>query len=176
MKTQRVTPDWLADKISVLKNINYNTNPDKKVLEPSCGDGAIVKHLVKRRYSNITAVELNENKINIVKEQYPEVNCIRGDFMNIKFAHKFDAIFAMPPFKDNLDLHHIMKMYDLLEDVGEITTGISNKFMYNNEDIHIQFREWLKDKKYSMYMLPDNTFMEKGKTVHTFILTINKQL
>lgn len=173
MKTQRVTPDWLAEEMARLKNVNFNIKITR-VLEPSCGDGAIVKHLVARKYDNITAVELNKEKLNIVKEKYPDVNCIHGDFLNINFDEKFHAIFAMPPFKENIDLKHIMKMYDLLENGGELTTGISNKFMYNNEEIHLEFREWLKDKDYRLQMLPDNTFTEKGKTVHTFILIMIK--
>lgn len=172
MKTQRVTPDWLAQEIARLKF--NNTVLPKRVLEPSCGDGAIVKYLVEKRYEHITAIELNKDKLNIVKENYPNVNCIHGDFLNIEFNEKFHAIFAMPPFKENIDLKHIMKMYDLLEDDGELTTGISNKFMYNNEDIHLEFREWLKDKDYRLQMLPDNTFVEKGKSVHTFILIMYK--
>jgi 16S rRNA A1518/A1519 N6-dimethyltransferase RsmA/KsgA/DIM1 with predicted DNA glycosylase/AP lyase activity len=129
MKTQRVTPDWLAEEIARARTINYNRT-EFNVLEPSCGDGAIVNFLVQRRYDNITAVELNKDKINIVKEKYPDVNCIHGDFMNIQFTEKFDLIRAMPPFKDNIDLVHIMKMYDLLKDGGEIFFA-SDEFIIN---------------------------------------------
>ena len=170
MKTQRDTPYLLAIDISMSCKPNIN----KKVLEPSCGNGTIVKYLLKYGYSDITAIELNKDKINFVKKEYPTVNCIHGDFMNIHFDHKFGSIFAMPPFKDNIDLHHIMKMYDLLDSDGQMITGVSNKFMYNNEEIHIEFRKWLESKQYSLTMLPDNTFMEKGKTVHTFLLKITK--
>lgn len=44
----------------------------------------------------------------------------------------------------------------------------------NNESHQIEFREWLEDKNYQLEILPDNSFVEKDKTVPTAIITIKK--
>jgi hypothetical protein len=66
-------------------------------------------------------------------------------------------------------------MYELLERKGIMVTLTSPNWVLNNEPHQVQFREWLIDKNYSMTMLPDNSFMEKGKTVPTMILKIFKR-
>lgn len=100
---------------------------------------------------------------------------IHGDFMDIlKYQYKtdFDLIVAAPPFKGNVDVKHIMRMHDLLTAEGAIVTLTSPLWMVNNEQHQVEFREFLTNKRHSISMLPDNTFIEKGKTVPTAILTL----
>ncbi len=178
-KTQRDTPIWLAAKMvdllsyesSLLMNAYF---PRLKLLEPSAGEGALIdmaaNHIAQKL--EITSVELNKDKCELLKNN--GFNPIHGDFLTTEFDTKFNLIIAAPPFKNNVDVHHIEKMYSLLEKQGVIVSLTTPYWVINNEEHQVKFREFLKDKKAKFEMLPDNTFTEKGKTVPTMILTLIK--
>ncbi len=56
-----------------------------------------------------------------------------------------------------------------------MVTLTSPYWLTNNEPIQVEFRKWLEGKDYYMQMLPDNSFIEKGKSVPTAILKIYKK-
>lgn len=179
MKTQRDTPKWLADKMAMLAVSNKPfPNMLTHILEPSAGTGILIdSYLHFSKYpdsTKITCVELNKEKCEILKTNYPEGNIIHGNFLAEKFNKSFDVILAAPPFINNSDVLHITKMYSLLNDGGVIVTLTTPFWTVNNEIHQVEFRKFLEDKDYKIQMLPDNTFIEKSKTVPTAILVIVK--
>jgi len=70
---------------------------------------------------------------------------------------------------------HIMKMYSLLKNKGIMVTLCSPKWIIDNEQHQINFRHWLVDKEYYMQMLPDNSFIERDRSVPTALLKIFKK-
>lgn len=174
-KTQRDTPNWLAKKIGKMcLNQHLVDLTQVNILEPSAGTGKLLEYLPKNMYCKlqIVCVELNEDKCKILKEK--GFHTIHGNFLAHKFDKTFDLVVAAPPFKNNIDLLHITKMYSLLNPGGMIVTLTTPYWTVNNEIHQVEFREFLKDKQHLMEMLPDNTFMEKRKTVSTALLTIYK--
>lgn len=177
MKTIRETPRELIFKMVMLLDLHKNPNYTKhSILEPSAGSGKIADYLRENIYDmlpyDLTCVELNEDLCECLKIK--EHNYHRGDFLSFKPIRKFSRIIACPPFKGNIDLEHIKHMYNLLEDDGIIVTLTSPYWVVNNEPSQVEFRKWLSDKVYEMYMVADNTFVEKEKTVPTAILKICK--
>lgn len=179
MKTQRDTPKWLADKMAMAAVSN---RPLKTmlthILEPSAGTGILIdSYLNFWNYiytSKITCVELNKEKCEILKSNYSDADVIHGNFLAEKFNKSFDVILAAPPFINNSDVLHIAKMYSLLNQGGVIVTLTTPFWTVNNEIHQVEFRKFLEGVEYKMEMLPDNTFIEKGKTVPTAILVITK--
>ena len=174
MKTQRDTPNEIAEKmvrhaVRHIDNMNYIVN----ILEPSAGTGAIADVLRKHfKLGRITCAELNHEKyMTLMGKGYDSMHI---DFMQHVFHKKFDIIVAAPPFKNNVDVEHIQKMYSLLNDRGILVSLTTPYWTMNNETHQVAFREFLKGKEHSIEMLPDNTFMEKGKTVPTAIIKIIK--
>lgn len=171
MKTIRETSRVVANKLIELAKLTSFL----KVLEPSAGEGAIVDAIMEKYpniYPAIDCVEVNEAKCNILIEK--GYNAYHEDFLNFKPFILYDRIIACPPFKNNVDLLHIMKMYDHLHWGGFLVSLTSPLWIVNNEHHQVFFRNWLADKKYAMQMLPDNSFMEKGKSVPTMIIKISK--
>jgi len=144
------------------------------VLEPSAGDGRIVDRLIFRGYHKnlIDCVELNEEKVKILKDK--GYNAVREDFLKFGSVEMYGRIIACPPFKANIDLKHIQIMYSLLAKDGILVSLTSPYWLTNNESHQIEFRKWLEDKNYYLKMLPDNSFMEKGKTEPTALIKIYK--
>jgi len=149
--------------------------PCQTILEPSAGTGGIVD-IIKQDYPlhdlDIVCVELNKEKCEILNDKgYATRN---GDFLNFVPLMDYDRIIACPPFKANIDLEHIMRMYLYLKKGGLLVSLTSPLWILNNEQHQVKFREWLADKKHDMELLPDNSFMEGGKTVPSMILRIFK--
>lgn len=185
MKTQRDTPrhviDRLIDKAALF--------PECSILEPSAGNGAILEVLAEQpKWADfdVTAVELNDEKFrhingklknDLLSKKFKEYHAYHHDFLKWNFGATgltFNRIIAAPPFKDNIDTSHIRHMYNMLADKGVLVSLTTPYWVTNNEEHQVKFREWLEGKQYSITMLPDMTFVEKGKTVPTAIIKIYK--
>jgi 16S rRNA G966 N2-methylase RsmD len=177
MKTNRTTPQWLVDKMWGKALVRWDGNV-KKLLEPSAGEGNLLNatwdffNSTYQRFFKITAVELNKEKCDVLKSK--GYNTIHADFLNLVIDEKFDVILAAPPFNNNVDIAHIQKMYTLLNENGFIVSLTSPFWLTNNEQHQVQFRAWLQTVNHKIEILPDMTFVEKGKTVPTAIITIYK--
>ena len=178
----RDTTEFVAESLLTFNSVEYNPLHDYLVLEPSAGTGFLanyIKYFFKERIMQslknsltINCIELNKDKFDILSKDFPKA--IHGDFLKLDIQRKYDFIIAAPPFKGNTDLEHIMKMYDLLEDYGEIISLTTPYWFTNNEPLQVKFREWLNDKPHKIKMLPDMTFSERGKSVPTAIINIYK--
>jgi phospholipid N-methyltransferase len=89
------------------------------VLEPSAGDGVIVRCMPKT-IDSITAVENDPFALKKL-EQFNRVSkfaLVRGDFLKLKFAAGADAdpfavCIANPPYEDGNDIAHVVKMVEV---------------------------------------------------------------
>ena len=175
----RDTTEFVAEKIVTSNNTEYDPSRDYLILEPSAGVGFLVnyiKHFFEKRICSnkfiIDCIELNKEKFDTLIKNFP--TAIHGDFLKLDIQKQYDLIIAAPPFKGNIDLEHIMKMYNSLKNGGELISLTSPYWFTNNETLQVKFREWLADKSYKISMLPDMSFSERGKTVPTAIISIYK--
>jgi type I restriction-modification system DNA methylase subunit len=178
----RDTTEFVAESLLTFGEIPFHPLKSYTILEPSAGTGFLanyIKYFFKERIMQsiknsltIDCIELNKDKFDILSKDFP--NSIHGDFLKLDITKKYDFIIAAPPFKGNTDLEHIMKMYDLLEDYGEIMSLTTPYWFTNNEPLQVKFREWLSDKPHKTKILPDMAFSERGKTVPTAIINIYK--
>ena len=179
-KTIRETPDFVINKFLDKVYLGMPFDGTKyKYLEPSAGFGKIALKLLENfnvidKNLDLTCIELNSELCEIMKEH--NLNVIHKDFLsyNTDYSKKYDIIIAAPPFKNNIDLKHIMHMYNMLNSRGIIVCLTSPYWLTNNEPLQVEFRSFIQDKKYSLELLPDNTFKEKDKTVPTAILELKK--
>ena len=146
------------------------------ILEPSAGEGRIIDRLYQTHsFSNLSidCIELNREKVAVLQSK--KYNAVQADFLTHPIEKEYERIIACPPFKKNIDLLHIRKMYHCLKRKGIMVSLTSPYWLTNNEAHQVEFREWLKDKEYYLQMLPDNSFMERGATVPTGVLKILKK-
>ncbi len=171
MKTSRETPDSVIEKILELAVLCEGQN----ILEPSAGEGKILDYIGNRNLIpnlKFTSIELNKEKYDIlVKKGY---NAIHANFLEYKTDKTYDRIIACPPFKGNIDIVHIKRMFNMLEPYGKLVSLTSPYWVTNNEMEQIEFRKWLSDKHHTLTILPDNSFIENNKSVFTAILKICK--
>lgn len=187
MKTIRDTSRKVVEHMcSTLPDMNIFLPKDIRILEPSAGEGNLIEHLIEHVNKlsitpiidrlNFRCIELNSDKRKKLTEKGLVV--FGSDFLDfgtsIDTLFLFDMVIACPPFKNGIDTVHIMKMYELVKENGVVLTLTHPRWISDNTEESIKFRNFLENKKYSMKLLPDNSFMEKGKSVPTAILTIIK--
>ena len=144
-----------------------------QVLEPSAGYGVLADGILKHNPNvQLDCVELNKANYDILLSK--NHNVVGRDFFQFKSTKKYDYVIGAPNFKDNIDVVHIMKMYEHLSENGTIISLTSPFWMIGNDENQVKFRSWLESKKFYIDMLPDNSFIENGQTVPTAIIVIQK--
>lgn len=146
---QVFTPPDIAKTLTSFIN---NRTP-KTILEPSCGNGAILELLHKKH--SIDAIDIDKELIDQNKKSYPKINFMNEDFTDFKTTKKYDYIIGNPPYiriqdmnkdtyrkiKDeypeyikgnsNLYLYFILRSLELLKKNGKIIFIIPNSWLYN---------------------------------------------
>lgn len=164
-ETRKMVIDQMLRSTIILPNI--------KILEPSAGSGNIVDYLIGlNKNLDIDCVELNkELRQTLINKGY---NVIGNDFLELKPNPIYDLIIAAPTYKNNVDIIHIQHMYKFLNRWGRIISLTHPAWLTENASHQREFREWLKNKNYSMRMLEDNSFVEKYETQPSLIFTLHK--
>lgn len=146
-------------------------NDGDVILEPSCGDGAILDGLRaginKHRYDKIDfdlyGVEFDYNRCMQAREK--GYNVFNANFLTFTSNTKFDKIVMNPPFYGKHYFKHIKQAYSLLKDGGEIhcilpITAIEHGL--------------IDEYKHSIIHLPVGSFRESGTNINTIIVKIKK--
>jgi hypothetical protein len=145
----------------------YNFTP-KKILEPSCGFGEILRYLNDRFiFAEIDAVEIDTmaaaSSRNVIREvgeiSTNKIRLYEGDFLyyGVEFGPKdlkYGLVVMNPPYfthsvwpaksKNYTCLHHIIKAHSLLDEYGRMVTLLPEIMLHS---IHYEawaFRSWLQ--------------------------------
>ncbi len=98
----------------------------QSALDVGAGKGTIVNYLRHKGY-RVTAVELNENFVHYLKQQFPDVEVIQGDINSVSLKGTFSLVSAIE-FIQNLDRASLEKFF---QKVGSLTNhiilSVSNK-------------------------------------------------
>jgi tRNA1(Val) A37 N6-methylase TrmN6 len=81
-------------------------NPTDSVLEPSFGEGIFIEQafarfrLLKNNNPNITAVEIQNDVFEKIKQTFSEnnLNAYAADFLSIEVSQQFDVVIGNPPY------------------------------------------------------------------------------
>ena len=164
------TPSRLCDKIVSLANINEKHS----ILEPSAGDGAIVKAIAREIPNKIVDCFELMGVNRMLLEKNPNVNLIGNDFIAEQVDRKYDRIIANPPFTGNLDVDHLYKMYDCLKEGGRVVCITSTHWKNSSNKKETEFRKWLDKKSAITEDVDAGEFKESGTMVPTVIIMIVK--
>ena len=173
------TPDSLADQLVRLANISPVVLDDFKILEPSAGQGAIIKAIHRVCKDQVVdAIELMEINYSILCKMQ-NVDAVLGnflDFLPLFHPHmRFNRIIANPPFTKNQDIDHVLRMYEFLDVNGILVSVMSESWLNGSQKKHEFFKEWLFNKVQGTVMdIPRGTFKDSGTMVGGTIVVIEK--
>ena len=110
---------FLKDELVIKKIVDaLRENPFTNLLEVGPGGGALTKELIKIENVNFKAVELDDEKVPLLKQKYPVLNdkIIHKDFLQIEkpFEEKFTIIGNFPY---NISTEILFKILDWKDEV-----------------------------------------------------------
>ena len=177
------TPANLANYLVSKAEQLVEFRPDMKILEPSAGDGALVKAVVKHYpRQRVDCIEIRElNRIKLQKVSGADI--IGHDFIEAVNANdteflleqgQYDLVIANPPFSNNQDIDHIMAMYKCLKPGGALVTIASLSWMNGSQKKQVDFRNWLEQHGATIEQVQPGEFKESGAMVGASIITLKK--
>jgi 16S rRNA A1518/A1519 N6-dimethyltransferase RsmA/KsgA/DIM1 with predicted DNA glycosylase/AP lyase activity len=135
------TPIEVADKMVGL----LNPQPGEAILEPSAGNGAIVKRLKAHcPESTVFAIELNP-EWEIELRTFADVVVIK-DFLELYTSVKWTKCIANPPFGNGINLNdHFLKIRESVKKGGKIVMIVPVDFEPDIEHKPYPIENWSKN-------------------------------
>lgn len=87
-----------------------------KILEPSAGNGALIKHmrnLTRRNSVQFDAIESDPRLSGMLMSEGDGINVVWNDFLTYETYKEYDFIVMNPPFSNGVD--HVLKALDMAE-------------------------------------------------------------
>lgn len=163
------TPNDLADEL--VRNAEIKT--EELILEPSAGQGAIVKAIQRGTHDERTVYGYELMPVNqTFLSKISGFRFLGDDFLNCDIL--FDKIIGNPPFHKNYDAIHIRKMYDCLKPKGRLVSIASRHWMDSKNKKEIEFVNWLKEVNAEITNIPAGRFKESGTNIATCKIIIDK--
>lgn len=165
------TPDAVIDRMFKLMPVNQ----EAFILEPSCGNGAIIRRLLKAGADKdaIIGIEINKKRAKQVETE-TGIEVICTDFMTWSTTWEFDQIYMNPPFENGQDTQHIMNAFEFLNQGGELISVISPHSLFAEDSQSKKFRNFLDGKNVYIENLPEGSFKSSGTMVSTKLIVIRK--
>lgn len=163
------TPLNVVSKMVQLADIN----PGHQCLEPSAGDGRIVKAI-----NELTRLPVHSCEINPAHHgNLTAISHIVGtDFLQYHPGQIYDRVVMNPPFENQQDIHHITHAYNLLKPGGRMVAIASEGTFFRSNKLAEQFMLLvLSNPENNTWKLEMGTFRESGTNVPTRMVLLNKE-
>lgn len=167
------TPDALAD--SLVDRLGH-MDPEARVLEPSAGEGALVRALLRKRPGlRVTAIEAlaqHVAKLAAIPEHGGPV--LQEDFLDARPQSQglFDAIAQNPPF--SREIEHVRHAYTFLKPGGVLVAIMSAGIKYREDKARKAFRAWVAEHDGVIWENPEGSFEESGTSVRTVMVRMRR--
>jgi len=163
------TPAVIADQMVALAEVE----PFHSILEPSAGQGAIVKAVNRvMPLMEIDCFELMEANRRIL-DTISTVRLLGDDFMSAPITCSYDRIIANPPFTKNQDIDHIERMLSCLAPGGRLVTIASISWVTGTQRKQQEFSAMVDAKASVRRLLPRGAFKESGTDVPAMLLVFD---
>ncbi len=148
--------------------------PNRQVLEPSAGKGAIAKILLSLGMNlTVDTCEIHEPFRQILLDLGCRI--FTDDFLNFGFAGGYSHILANPPFSNQQDIDHANHMLTQLAEGGTLVCVMSASVVWRTNRKTKLFHARLdSETDYEFIELPEGSFKESGTMVNTVLLVADK--
>lgn len=163
------TPEKLSEDLVYKADLKSTDT----ILEPSAGQGAIIKAINRACDVIPDCYELMDVNTAVLNKSGLSFNLVGDDFL--KHGDKtYSKIIANPPFTKNQDIDHLNKMYECLSEGGRLVCITSESWVEGTQRKQVDFREWLGVVGAEVLDIPKGSFKESGTMVGGKIIIINK--
>ena len=165
------TPEKLADELVEIAELEQHDT----ILEPSAGQGAIIKAINKVCDCVPDCFELMDVNTTILNKSGLRFKLLGDDF----FKHNgktYSKIIANPPFTKNQDIDHLKEMFEVLGRGGRLVCITSESWVNGSQKKQVAFRDWLEELDAEVIDIEKGAFKESGTMVGGKIVVVNKPL
>jgi SAM-dependent methyltransferase len=134
--------------------------PERRVLEPSCGDGRILDEL-RMRGCKALGIEYHPGRASEARAKGHAV--VTGNFLDHPPAEEFDAVVMNPPFYGRHYAKHVRHAYKFLRPGGVLVAILPATARYDHGELDGDWRD-----------LPVASFADAGTNVPTTMLKMRK--
>lgn len=160
------TPKLVIDSMLELAEVSEGM----QVLEPSAGEGAIVKELIEHG-CRVTSVEYDyerHQKLRAIEAH----EAISSDFMDLSPKPIYDRVLMNPPFSNQRDMLHVMHAFDFLKRGGKLVSVMSAGVEFAQNKLAEEFRLWLDTNGGKIHALPAGSFRDSGTMVNAVLVEV----
>ncbi len=178
------TPDLLAQLVVEAYTHVAELSPFSRVLEPSAGDGALVRAI--RRVNprvEVVAVEPNAERAEHAKVDSGQVTVQVGRFEDVASRHAatqarpFDAVVMNPPFAlpgaPTAWIDHVDLAWSMTRPGGRVTAIVPAGFTYRQDRRHTRIRTQVEQHG-GWRELPEQSFAASGTNIATVVIWMEK--
>jgi 16S rRNA C967 or C1407 C5-methylase (RsmB/RsmF family) len=161
-----------------------------RVLEPSAGDGALVRAVLRQHpAAEVTAVEVDDARVRLLYRQF-RMPGVDGHVYSERFQDfalqafedssfvPFDAVVMNPPFTEPGDPRawstHFGLAWDLLAPGGRMVAILPNSYRFSELRAAREVRELVEGSGGMVVDLPESTFAGVGTNVRTVLVCTTK--
>ncbi len=160
------TPGWLAEQLVISARIV----PGMRVLEPSCGEGAIVKAVLAAD-GDVDGFEVQPAKAERVRTDFG-VSVVEADFLSMPPTAVYDRVVMNPPFQKQADIKHVMHALGFLKTAGRLVSVMGAGVTFRVDRRAVAFRDLLSKRGGTIEALPEGSFKSSGTMVNTVVVVI----
>ncbi|OXM56425.1 hypothetical protein CFP71_13435 [Amycolatopsis thailandensis] len=169
------TPAWLAEKIVTESDIP-DLEAGAEVLEPSAGDGALVRAILDANPGvRVTAIEPNPVRAAQLGDD-PRLTVVTStleDFAETAPRQHYAAAVMNPPFalpgQPTIWISHVLAVWNMLAAQAQLIAVVPSGFTFRRDKNHESIRQLITT--YGGYEdLPEGAFAESGTGARTVLL------
>jgi predicted RNA methylase len=149
--------------------------PGDLVLEPSCGDGALIGAvLTKEPKVEVQAYEARDTAAKKTQERFASkgVKVKNGNFLDEKPNPRFKFVVMNPPFGRQADIDHVLHAHGFLKAKGKLVAVMSASVKFRTNRKTVEFRDFVESHGGSIEPLPTGSFKSSGTNVNTCLVMI----
>jgi SAM-dependent methyltransferase len=170
------TPVELADRVAELAD----PKPNDQVLEPSCGEGALIAALLRREFNvGIVGCDIDLLALRAAEDVAADANwwrAIESDFLSVEPDESFDLVVMNPPFAKDQDIDHVMHAWKFVRPGGRLVSIMSATWSRRGGRFkkRQQFSSFVEGLDGEVVDLGGDAFKSVGASVYTVMLRLNK--
>jgi precorrin-6B methylase 2 len=175
------TPEDLAAELVEAAGVGRGD----RVLEPSAGEGAIVRAALRRGAAHVTAVENDPRAVELLgylaervaKRGHNAVRVIGCDFFDFKIRtleDRFDAVVMNPPFANAQEVEHVLRAWTYVKPGGRLVSVMSAAAASRQTGRYGALAAFLEKHGAEIRPLAPGAFKDAGTDVNTVMVIVEK--
>lgn len=166
----------------MLDDVTFDPD-DSYVLEPSAGDGQIVRALLKRTGVRVHAIEVDPGRVSILQgiesDNRFRMTVAHANFLQIVPREVYTHVVMNPPFFGTHYMQHVMHAFEFLKPGGVLVSVLPATAELGETKAHKAFQEWVtkhSDYRHRIFQdLPMESFASSGTRVSTVFIKLRKR-